>query len=95
MVVPLTTYGKASTSVLDYGLDWSGWLSSSEALSCSVWVVESGLNSSSVSTSTSISSVWISGGTVGQSYEAANTIWTDSNPQRKTTRTIKIVVMDK
>jgi hypothetical protein len=95
MVVPLTTFSKASSSILDYGLDWSDWLATGEALSCSIWEVDTGLNSSSITTTTSISTVWLSQGTVGTAYDAQNTVWTNSNPPRKAVRTIRISIVAK
>jgi len=93
MTTPITTFAKASSSILDYGLDWSDWLASGESLSCSIWTVDSGLASSSITTTTSISTVWLSQGTRGQSYEAKNTIWTSGG--RKAERTIKLKVLDR
>jgi hypothetical protein len=95
MPTPLTTFSKDSSSVLDYALDWSSWLASGEALSCSIWTVDQGLSSCTVTTTTSISSVWLSGGVVGTTYSATNTIWTNNSPQRKAERSIAIKIVNK
>lgn len=96
MTTPLSTFSKTSSGVLDYSLDWSSWLVSGETLTCSIWTVDAGLTAASTTTTTSISTVWLSQGTVGETYEAKNTIWTNSTPtQRKTERTIKIKIINK
>ncbi len=93
MAIILTTYSKKSSAILDYSIDWGLWLKSTEIISSAIWTVDTGLKSSTITNTTSISTVWLSEGTVGKTYSAKNTIWTDSSPQRKTDATIKIKVV--
>lgn len=81
---------KDPDAVLDYGLDWSSWLSDGETISASNWTVPTGLTKDSQSSTGTDTTVWLSGGTVGLSYEVTNRIST--NQGRTDDRTIQIAV---
>ncbi|MGB3443906.1 MAG: hypothetical protein WBA97_34645 [Actinophytocola sp.] len=86
-------YLKDPDAVLDYGVDWSAWLSEGEAITASNWTVPSGITKDSQSHSGSDATVWLSGGTTGLSYEVTNRITT--NQGRTDDRSIQIVVRDR
>ena len=89
----LTTFPKDPHARLDYSIDWSQWLSAGEAISCSVWTIESGINSFDQTATTSIATVWLDGGTAGITYQVANKIVTTGS--RTDERTIKIKVLER
>lgn len=83
-------FSKDPNAVLDYKVDWSDWLAAGETLSTSTWTVQSGLTKDSESNTTTVSTVWLSGGTAGTTYTAAVRITT--NQSRTDDRTIEIRV---
>ena len=72
------TLCKSSTAVLDYGFDWADWLVS-ETISTSTWSVPSGITKDSDSNTTTTSTIWLSGGTLGNVYTITNTIATSAS----------------
>lgn len=64
---------------LDYEIDWSDWLSESETIVTSVWVVEGGVIEEEANTATS-ATAWVSGGIDGGMISVTNTITTNSVP---------------
>lgn len=88
----ISEYTKDPAAVLDYGIDWSAWLDT-DAISTSTWTVPSGITQDSSTSDTTTTTVWLSGGTVGQSYLVTNRITTTAG--RTDERTIRIVVADR
>lgn len=86
-------YVKDPDAVLDYGFDWSQWLSGDDTISASTWTVPSGLTKDSQVRSTTVTTVWLSGGTAGTDYEIVNSIETAEG--RKDDRTMVISVRDR
>lgn len=98
-----TWFTKDPDAVLDYKFDWkaltnaspggtSDWLASSETISSKTITAQSGItidSSSLTDTNTSVT-VWLSGGTAGQSYTVACKIVTSAS--RTDERTITIMV---
>lgn len=72
----MITYPKDPDAVLDYGFDWSNWLQTDETISESTWIVASGLTKDSISSTTTATKVWLSGGTNGVIYQITNHIKT-------------------
>lgn len=72
------TAEQASGSLLDYGLDWSDWLSSTpgDAIASSSWTADPALTLSNLASSTTATSVWVTGGAPGEWYELVNTVTT-------------------
>lgn len=68
-------YTKDPDAVLDYSIDWSDWLDA-DTISTSTWTVETGLTKGTVSNTTTLTTVWLSGGTAGTSYSVSNRIVT-------------------
>lgn len=81
-------YTHAPGATLDYGLDWSQWLSSPETITNSVWAVDTGLTQSGPTNTTGVTAVFLSGGVAGTSYKAVNTITTSAG--RVDSRVIRI-----
>ena len=78
-------------SVLDYAQDWSAWLDT-DTITASTWTAPTGVTVDSDSFTDTISTVWLSGGTVGESYIITNHITTTAG--RQDDRSIKIKVKE-
>jgi len=74
MSIPLAT--KDPNAILTYGFDYTDWLDTGDALATSVWTVPVGITDVSEAASPTITSVKVSGGTLGKSYEIVNDITT-------------------
>jgi len=77
MSIESQTFRKDPSAALDYGFDWSDWLTSGEVLSASAWTVPTGINNDNDSRGTDTTVIWLSGGTAGQSYTIACKVTTD------------------
>ncbi|MCP5005915.1 MAG: hypothetical protein GY941_18555 [Planctomycetes bacterium] len=83
---------KDPEAVLDYGFDWGDWLNA-DTIATSTWVVDTGLTKDSDSETTTVATVWLSGGTAGRKYKAVNTITTAGG--RTDERILLIIVKNK
>ncbi len=98
---PLATVEKDPEAELDFGIDWSSWLATSETISTSTWTVPTGIIVSTDSDHTgdpnipggTDTKVWLTGGTAGTDYLVVNTIVT--NQYRTDQRTICVKVRDR
>ena len=82
---------KDPEAVLDYQIDWTDWLDS-DTISTSVWTVPAGITKDSDSKTTEVSTIWLSGGTAGQTYAIECKITTAGS--RTDERTIYIEVRE-
>ena len=76
-------FSKDPDAKLDYVLDWSAWLPSGDTISSSTWVIDIAPDSSlaiagspAPSNTTTTTTVWLTGGTLGQRYTLRNRIVT-------------------
>jgi len=69
------TFTKDPDAVLDYSIDWEDWLDG-DTISTSSWTLQSGIVKESDSKTTTVTTIWISGGTVGKVYAVTNRIVT-------------------
>ena len=83
---------KDPEAVLDYKIDWSAWLGI-DVLITSAWTVPAGITTDSDTSDATSTTIWLSGGTIGQSYELTNHITTASG--REDDRTITIMMVQK
>ena len=83
---------KDPNAVLDYVVDWTTWLNG-DTIATSVWTVPSGITQDSESESTTSATVWLSGGTVGETYQLVNRITTAGG--RTEDRTIRITIVQR
>lgn len=67
---------------LEYPLDWSKRLVGGETISAVVWDVPDGLTIVQQSNTTTVATVWLSGGDPDRDYELGCTITTTSTPAR-------------
>lgn len=86
---------KDPDAIMDFSVDYSLWITSSDSLVNSIWFADSGISivSSSVDAGTHITTVRLSGGTVNGLYEVTNRISTANG--LTTDRTLFIRVLEK
>lgn len=77
---------------LDYGFDWTDWLTGDEVIDAVDWYVPSDLVLFDEAFSDTVAVAWIRGGTVGKSYIVTCHMQTDSTPQRVDERSFIIKV---
>ena len=81
---------KDPDEIKDYTITWTDLLEG-DTISTSVWDIPTGLTEPTASSNTStVSKIWIGGGTSGQSYNVSNSITTAGG--RTYNRTIILVV---
>ena len=82
-------YIKDPDAVLDYGIDWNknNWLGS-DTISTSTWTLETGISKVADSKTNTTTTIWLSGGTVGESYAVENKIVTAGGRTEPCTLTI-------
>ena len=88
----LTWPYKDPDEVLDYQIDWSERLAS-DTIVTSTWMVPSGITKNSDSNNGSVSTIWLSGGTLGASLELTNRIVTSGG--RTMDQTVKLKIRAK
>lgn len=86
------SYLKDPGEVKDYAVDWTAHLAASETVTTSTWVVATGLTKDSDSTTTTLATIWLSGGTAGEEYRVTNHVIT--NQGREFERSFTINVQD-
>lgn len=68
----LKKFSQDPDEVLDYTLDWSEWLVDGDVISSAAATGDTGLTvGSTVSFTTTTTTVWLSGGSAGSSYDVA------------------------
>lgn len=77
---------------LDYGVDWSAWLAG-DMITASTWATDAGLSIEANSFTSTVTTVWVSGGTVGTSYKVTNHVTTQGG--RENEYSIVIVVQQR
>jgi hypothetical protein len=85
------TYTKDPDASLDYGINWAAWLGT-DTIATSTWIVDVGLTKGTASNTTTTTTVWLSGGTLGVTYKAVNRIVTAGG--RTNDRTLRVRVAD-
>jgi len=83
------TFTKDPNAVLDYTIDWSRWLAGDQ-IATSAWLVAAGLTKVADSRAGSLATVWLSGGTAGQSYTVTNRITTTGGRTEDRSFTIRV-----
>jgi len=88
----MNTYTKDPGATLDYTIDFTAWLGS-DTIATALVTTPAGLTEASESNTTTKVTVWLSGGTVGQSYTVTCRITTTAG--RVDERSLLIRVRDK
>ena len=89
--VEVEEHCKTPNEILEYGWDWSEWLSS-ETISTSTWTASSGITIDTSTNTTTGTVVWLSGGSVGRSYTIVNKVVTTSSPARTAERAFLLTI---
>lgn len=77
-------------AVLPYGIDWSSWLADGDSIDTSTWTVPAGLAKGGEDLTGGQATVWLSGGTAGESYLVTNHVVTTDGMEDD--RSIRIFV---
>ena len=86
-------FEKDPDAVMDYEIDWSLWLGT-DTIVASTWTIDDGITEHASTTfDTTSTTLWLSGGTVGTTYNAINHITTQSG--REEDQTIRIRLKQK
>lgn len=83
------TFSKDPNAVLDYSIDWTRWLAGDQ-IAASEWIIPSGLTKMADSKTSTSATVWLSGGTAGQSYIVTNRIATAAGRTEDRSFTIRV-----
>jgi hypothetical protein len=83
---------KDPSAILDYQFDWSAWLVA-DTITAHTVTAEDGLTVDSTTASTTAVTAWVSGGTVGETYELTCHITTADG--RQDDRTLHIAVRER
>ena len=88
---------KDPQSILNWSIDWADWLQTAEGILSDSWTITpSGtLAESSSSTAGTVSTIYLTGGTVGETYRVTCTMVSDATPARTVERTITIRIGDR
>ena len=86
-------FTKDPTAVLDYKFNWAAWLATGATISTSTWTVDDGITKDSDVKSATETVVWLSGGTLGESYRVTNKITTSGN--RTESRTMHFTIKNR
>lgn len=88
-------FAKDPDAVLDYKFDWSRWLTDGETINSQTTTASTGVtvDSSSITDDGTSVTVWLSGGTPGNTYTVQSRITTSAG--RTDDRTIQIVAKNK
>ena len=84
---------KDPQAVLDFRVDWSAWLADGDAIDTSNWTVPEGITQASATHDDTTATIWLSGGTLGETYSLTNRITTEQG--RTDDRTIRVSVRDR
>lgn len=91
-------FTKDPDAVLDYAVDWGAapWLADGDTITSSVWIVpatEGGLVSVNETTTTTKTTIWLSGGVLAAQYDVVNRITT--NQGRTEDRTLHFTIQQR
>ena len=81
---------KDPDEVLDYTLDWSGRLSGEDTIVTSSWTVPDGITNDDEERTNTSTTLWLSGGTEGQTYSFLNRVVTAGGRTMDQTVTLNI-----
>ena len=76
--------------VKDYAIDWTAHLADGETITTSTWVVATGLTKDSDSATTTVATIWLSGGSEGTEYRVTNHVVTDQGREFERSFTVNV-----
>lgn len=81
---------KDPDETLDYGWDWSEYLPQGDEITVSEWTLPDGLTKEADGFSAKTTTVWLSGGSLGEGYTVTNRVTTQDGRTADRSFTIKI-----
>jgi hypothetical protein len=98
--MPITAAFTANRDVksdLDFTIDWSDWLESSEHIQSAVWTapVDLTVHDETIDATQKKATAFVKGGTVGQSYLLTCQVFTTALPSRTDERSILLVTIQR
>lgn len=87
----LRNFEKDPDGTVDFTIDWTDWLES-DTISTGTWIVPAGITKVSSSYTTKMDTIFVSGGSAGNTYSLVNRITTANG--RVNDQTIFILVRD-
>ena len=85
-------FDKDPDAKLDYEIDWTSWLNG-DTIDSSAWIVPTGITKESDAHDDTSTTIWLSGGSVGEVYNITNRITTAGG--RIEDRTIVFTIEEK
>lgn len=76
--------------VKDYAIDWTAHLAASETITTSTWVVATGITKDSDSATTTVATIWLSGGSEGTEYRVTNHVVTNQGREFERSFTVNV-----
>lgn len=90
----MATYKKGDQERLDYGFDWSDVMTAEGVeISASEWAVPAGITNEDEGSSSTATSITLSGGTIGEAYLITNQVTTTA-PVKIFERSFYVVVVE-
>lgn len=86
-------YSKDPDAVLDYQFDWSAWLDDTDSIASHDVTATDGITIDSTSATTTAVTVWLSGGTAGETYRVTCHIVTAD--ARTDERTMRVIIRER
>ena len=74
-------FWKDPNAILDYSIPWATWLGT-DTIVTSTWIVPTGITKVTDTKTTTTTTIWLSGGTVGAEYALVNRITTVGSARR-------------
>lgn len=72
----MTIFKKAVNETYDYGVNYAPKLDVGDTITASVWTIPAGLTAGAPGNNTNTTSIFLSGGTVGNDYACVNRVTT-------------------
>jgi hypothetical protein len=72
---------KDPDDILDYSIDWTRLLDPGDTIASVTWIVPSGLTGGAELITGAITTVWLSGGTTGRTYDVTARVTTSGGRQ--------------
>jgi hypothetical protein len=87
-----SAFMKDPNAIIDFAIDWAAWLGT-DTIATATWTVPTGITKVTDSASTTVATIWLSGGTAGAQYDLLCRITTAGG--RTDDRTISIYAREK
>jgi hypothetical protein len=87
--------GKEATAILDFTIDLTNLLQTTEIINTSNWTVPTGITQVTATNDNTMATIWLSGGTLNAVYELINTVVTNSVPARTFVNRLYIPIVKK